>query len=134
MRFRTPGAAPATDVTVTDDIPAGDAYAQGAATDPSAGFSETSYDNSGATTNVTWTIASLAAGASTTITTPTTPAANTPNGTVLDNTASAQANEVPTPVTDAGSATVSTSADLGVGVSAPSAVNAGSESTTPSPR
>ena len=121
------GAAPATDVTVTDDIPAGDAYAQGAATDPSAGFSEMSYDNSGATTNVTWTIASLAAGASTTITTPTTPAANTPNGTVLDNTASAQANEVPTPVTDSGSATVSTSADLGVGVSAPSAVDAGSE-------
>jgi uncharacterized repeat protein (TIGR01451 family)/fimbrial isopeptide formation D2 family protein len=121
------GAAPATDVTVTDDIPAGNAYAQGAATDPSAGFSEMSYDNSGATTNVTWTIASLAAGASTTITVPSTPAANTPNGTVLNNTASAQANEVPTPVTDSGSATVSTSADLGVSVSAPATVNAGSE-------
>ena len=121
------GAAPATDVTVTDDLPVGDAYAQGAATDPTAGFSETSYDNSGPSTDVTWTIASLAAGATTTITVPTTPSANTPNGTVLTNTASAQADEVPIPVSDSGSATVSTSADLGVGVNAPGTVNAGSE-------
>jgi uncharacterized repeat protein (TIGR01451 family)/fimbrial isopeptide formation D2 family protein len=123
------GTGTARNVTVSDDIPAGDAFSSGAATaSPSTGFSQTAYDNSGPTTNVTWTIASIAAGASATITVPTTVASNLASGSTMTNTAQAQSTEEPTPVSDTGNVTIATSADVGVtNAAAPSPATAGGD-------
>ena len=123
------GTGTARNVAVSDDIPAGDAFSSGAATaSPSTGFSQTTYDSSGPTTNVTWTIASIAPGASVTITVPTTVASNLASGATMTNTAQAQSTEEPTPVSDTGNVTIAASADVAVTNSAaPSPATAGGD-------
>ena len=123
------GTGAARNVTVSDDLPVGDAFSSGAATaSPSTGFSQTAYDSSGPTTNVTWTLTSIAAGASVTITVPTSVASNLASGATLNNTAQAQATEEPTPVSDTGNVTIATSAGVAVTNSAaPSPATAGGD-------
>jgi uncharacterized repeat protein (TIGR01451 family)/fimbrial isopeptide formation D2 family protein len=107
----------ARDVDVADVLPAGLAYTAGDATaSPSAGFSEASVaagPGAGETT-VHWTVASLAPGATVTVTVPVTVDHDVADGTTLTNTARASSDEVPTPVSDTGSLDVSTRADLSI--------------------
>jgi large repetitive protein len=115
IKVANAGTGTARNVTVSDDTPAGDAFSSGAAAaSPSTGFSQTGYDSSGPTTHVTWTIASIAAGANVTITVPTTVASNLASAATLTNTAQAQSTEEPTPVPDTGNVTIATSADVAV--------------------
>jgi fimbrial isopeptide formation D2 family protein/uncharacterized repeat protein (TIGR01451 family) len=103
--------ATAHNVTVHDVLQSGLAYTAGAATAaPATGFSETGA--SGQT--IDWKVASLAPGASVTITVPVAVAASTASGTTLLNTASTHADEVPADKTDTGSLDVITRADLQV--------------------
>ena len=111
------GTATARNLDVTDVLPAGLAYAAGAATaSPAAGFSETSRaagPGAGETT-VHWRVTTLAAGASVTITVPVTVAADVPSATTLVNTASVGADELVGTTSDTGSLDVTTSADVAI--------------------
>ncbi len=103
--------ATAHNVKVHDVLDAGLGYTPGSATaSPSAGFSETG----AAGQTVDWKIATLAPGASVTITVPVSVAANVANNAHLVNTASTHADEVPTDKTDTGSLNVATKTDLQV--------------------
>ena len=107
----TDAVATAHNVVVHDVLDAGLSYTAGTATAaPSAGFSETGA--SGQT--IDWKVATLAPGASVTITVPVGVAANVPNTTTLNNVASTHADEVPTDKSDNGSLKVSTKVDLQV--------------------
>jgi uncharacterized repeat protein (TIGR01451 family)/fimbrial isopeptide formation D2 family protein len=101
----------ARNVDVTDVLPAGLGYtAASASAVPSTGFSETSI--SGQT--VHWTIATVAVGATVTITVPVAVAHDVAGGSTLTNTASTSSDELPTPVSDTGSLDVAAHADLSI--------------------
>lgn len=112
------GTVAATNVVVSDAFPTGTAgltYAPGAATaSPSAGFSETS----GSATAASWTIASIAPGASVDITVPLRTNASAGSGTTATTTASVVSDQTAAPVTDNGSVVLTPSADLVAATSA----------------
>ncbi len=102
-------------ITVTDVLPAGTTYTAGTATvAPAGGFSEVSVVAGPAVgqTTVTWTIATIAPGATRTITVPVATDPALASGSVLTNSASAVAQDVPPTVSDTGSRVLATSADL----------------------
>jgi uncharacterized repeat protein (TIGR01451 family)/fimbrial isopeptide formation D2 family protein len=109
-------------LTVTDVLPAGTTYTPGTATlSPAGGFAEPSVvpgPGAGQTT-ITWTITSIAAGATKTVTVPVATDPALASGSVLTNASSAVAQDVPAPVSDPGSRIVSTSADLQASKSGP---------------
>ncbi len=101
------GHAIAHEVTVDDTLPSGLHYTAGSATaSPSAGFSETS--------PLHWKVATLAPGATVTITLPVAVDASVPDGTTLVNDATTQATDVPLPHSDEGSLHVRAEADVAV--------------------
>lgn len=103
------GAVPATNVVVSDAFPSGLTYTPGSATaSPSSGFSETT----GTATAGSWTIASIAAGASVDITVPLKTDAAAPAGTTITNTASVLSDQTSVAVSDNGSVVLTPSADL----------------------
>ncbi|WCB95409.1 hypothetical protein DSM104299_04152 [Baekduia alba] len=105
----------ARNVDVADVLPAGFSYAAGDATaSPGAGFSEASVASGpgAGETTVHWTVATLTAGSTVTVTVPVTVGHDVADGTTLTNTGRASSDEVPTPVSDTGSLDVSTRADL----------------------
>jgi uncharacterized repeat protein (TIGR01451 family)/fimbrial isopeptide formation D2 family protein len=107
----------ARNVDVADVLPAGLSYAAGDATaSPGAGFSEASVASGpgAGETTVHWTVATLAAGSTVTVTVPVTVDHDVADGTTLTNTGRASSDEVPTPVSDTGSLDVSTRADLSI--------------------
>lgn len=120
---RNTGAVDASDVVVTDTLPASTTYTAGAATAaPAAGFSETS----ASATTVVWRIAALAAGAQVDLTIPVATDPSSAAGTNLVNRAEAIAAETPAPVSDNGNVVLTTSADLVASKSAlPSPATAG---------
>ena len=117
VQVNNTGAGTARNVVVTDVLPAGAAYAAGAATAaPGTGFTEASVTpgpGAGQTT-IVWNIASIAPGAGVTITLPVRPAAGLADGTTLTNNASVFSDELPTPVSDTGSFVLSSSADVSI--------------------
>lgn len=101
------GEATAHEVVVDDTLPAGLHYTAGTATaSPSAGFSETS--------PLHWKIATIAPGASVTITLPVFVDAGVPDGTTLVNDAVTYADDVPVHHSDEGSLLVKAEADVEV--------------------
>jgi len=108
------GAAAATSVTVDDVLPAGFSYAQGAATaTPSAGFAEASVSNpsdGSVLTDIAWTINSIPAGGTVTITVPT-QSLSSASGLHTNSVEVGAANQ-PTTVSDTGSVNVGVSADM----------------------
>ncbi|HET6505589.1 MAG TPA: isopeptide-forming domain-containing fimbrial protein [Baekduia sp.] len=111
------GNATARGVDIADVLPEGLTYTAGDATaSPSTGFSEASVAAGPGTgqTTVHWTVATLAAGATVTVTVPVTVGHDVADGTTLTNAAEARSDEVPTPVGDTGSLDVSASADLSI--------------------
>ncbi len=105
------GSGIARNVDVMDVLPAGLGYAAASASAvPSTGFSETSV--SGQT--VHWTIATVAVGATVTITLPVAVAHDIADASTLTNTASTSSNELPTPVSDTGSLDIAAHADLSI--------------------
>ncbi|MBE2317197.1 DUF11 domain-containing protein [Solirubrobacter sp. CPCC 204708] len=111
------GAVTARDLDISDVLPAGLAYTGGAATaSPAGGFSETSRaagPGAGETT-VHWRVATLAAGASVTVTVPVAVDSGLTAGTTLTNTASVESDETPGPVSDTGSLDVTTGTDVSI--------------------
>ncbi len=115
IAVRNTGTGVAHTVSVTDVLPSGTTYTAGAASiSPTGGFTETSVTPGpglGQTT-IVWTITSIAAGATKTITVPVATDPSLASGTTLTNSATTSAQDVPTPVSDTGSRIVATSADL----------------------
>ncbi len=110
------GSGVAHNLTVTDVLPAGTTYTPGAASiAPLGGFTETSVLTNtpglGQTT-ITWTISSIAVGATRTITVPVATDPSLTSGTTLTNNSSTSAVDAPTLRSDPGSRIISTSADL----------------------
>jgi len=97
------------EVVVADTVPTGMTYAPGTATAvPSTGFAEQSATASA----VTWTIASIASGASVNITVPVATNPGLASGAELVNKVEVHSVEQPTPVPVSGAIKITTSADL----------------------
>ncbi|HWI22285.1 MAG TPA: isopeptide-forming domain-containing fimbrial protein [Baekduia sp.] len=125
------GDVPARDVVVTDVIGAGQTYGAGdASASPSTGFAETSVaagPGPGETT-IGWTIASIAANSSVTITVPVDTDPGLPDASPLVNDASVVSREILTPETDDGSLVTEIDSDIGIVKQAQAAaVEAGEE-------
>jgi uncharacterized repeat protein (TIGR01451 family)/fimbrial isopeptide formation D2 family protein len=122
----------ARNLDVKDMLPPGLSYTAGTASGtPNAIGSETVAPNTpgpGETT-IHWHLASLAEGATETITVPVGVAASVPAGESLINVASVTSDEVTTPPTDDGSLVVSTEADLSIEKSGAAAYTAGADYT-----
>jgi uncharacterized repeat protein (TIGR01451 family)/fimbrial isopeptide formation D2 family protein len=124
------GEAPATGVEVDDTFSAGNVYSEGTATaSPSAGFAEAGYeaDTPGAgETRVHWTLGTIEAGESVTITVPIEVPASVADGATLRNDAAVHSNELPTPESDEGSYVVQREADVSITKNgSPASVEAG---------
>lgn len=115
--------APARNVVVTDVLEAHQSYVAGTATaSPTTGFAEVAPvvdegdddDPTDDTTTIGWTIASIPANGSVTITVPVKVPAGLAAGTTLRNGVSVVSREITTPVTDNGSFLSTVSTDVGV--------------------
>jgi uncharacterized repeat protein (TIGR01451 family)/fimbrial isopeptide formation D2 family protein len=112
---RNDGDAPAREVVVRDVLGAGQTYTAGKATAaPTTGFAETAPVAGPGTgeTTVDWTIASIPAGGSVTITVPVGTAPSVAKGTTLENGVAVTSREITTPKEDEGSLLVDTRADV----------------------
>lgn len=118
VKVKNTGNAIARGLDIKDVMPVGLGYTAGSATaEPSSGFSEASVetDQPGAgETTINWHLASLAEGATETITVPVSVGAGVPDGETLVNVASVTSEEVTTPVSDQGSLIVSPEADMSI--------------------
>ena len=109
IHIHNAGSGVAREVTVLDTLPVGMTYQPGAATaSPSAGFSEQSIVGS----QVTWTIASIASGASVEVTVPVGTEAALASGSELTNGVAVHSNEQVVPVEGQGTIKITTSADV----------------------
>ncbi len=118
----------ATDLVITDALPAGVNYAPGAATaaitnptGPATGFAET--DGTGP--SLEWTLPGLSAGSTLTITVPVTLDGDLDDAQTLTNTAGVSSYERPTPVTDPADILTARSADVAITKTGPTTLDAG---------
>lgn len=132
VKVTNKGPGTARNLEVEDGTSAGMTYTAGTASaNPSTGFSETSVEAGpapGAQT-IHWQIASLASGASVTITMPVTVGASVADGTTLTNVANVISDEVTTPVEDDGSLAVGAKADMAIEKTGGATYTAGDEYT-----
>jgi uncharacterized repeat protein (TIGR01451 family)/fimbrial isopeptide formation D2 family protein len=109
IRIHNAGTGSAREVLVADTLPKGMAYtAKTATASPSTGFSEIAASGSAAS----WSIASLAAGATVEITVPVGTEATLSSGSELTNNVAVSATEEPTSVKASGTIAITTSADV----------------------
>ncbi len=109
IRVHNSGSGAAREVLLADTLPKGMSYTAKAATaSPSSGFSETSA-SAGA---VSWSIASIAAGATVEVTVPVGTEAGLVNGAELKNSVAVSSVEETTPVSASGTVGITTGADV----------------------
>ncbi len=131
VRVQNAGGAPARDVTVTDVLPVGTSYTPGDATSTVLAFAETDVQTatpSAGRTTITWTLGTLAPGASALIVVPVQVANSLADGTLLVNDAAVVSTETPTPSTDTGTLVVASAPDF-----ADSSSKSANPSTPPDP-
>jgi large repetitive protein len=118
------GDAPATNVDVADTLPAGIAYAAGAATAaPSPGFSEAD----ATAPSLDWKVAQIDPAGSVTITVPVTLDSSLDAGLVLHNTVAVTSMERPDPVSAAADITTTRNTDVSIVKTGPPAAKAGTD-------